>query len=280
MKSLIHKEEDGTIKLTITLPFTTVKTARDQVLESMAKEINLPGFRKGKAPASIAESNFNPQAIRENVLKKILPDAYMNALTEHSLKPIVSPKIQLEEAEEDKDWVFHALTCELPTVDLGDYKKNVKAVNVQSKIAVSGKPVGEDEQKKPTMDQMVKAVLEGTKATVPHILIEQETDRLLSQLLEDVKKLGLSLDQYLGSTKRSPEDLRNEYAKRAEEDIKLEFVLQKIAETEKVTVDPKEVDEAIAKAKDPKEKENLETNRYLLTSILRQQKTLDLLTNL
>ncbi len=280
MKSLIHKEEDGTIKLTITLPFEKVKQAREEVLQEMAKEINLPGFRKGKAPAGLAESNFNPQVVRENVLKKILPASYMESLTEHNIKPIVSPKIHLEEASEDTDWVFSALTCELPNVDLGDYKKHVKAVNAKSKIAVSGKQVGEDEQQKPTMDQMVKAVLEGTKAHIPHILIEQETDRLLSQLLADVKKLGLSLDQYLGSTKRSPEDLRNEYAKRAEEDIKLEFVLQKIAETEKVVVDPKEVDEAIAKAKDPKEKENLEANRYLLTSILRQQKTLDLLTSL
>jgi len=103
---------------------------------------------------------------------------------------------------------------------------------------------------------------------------------LLSQLLNDIKRLGLSLDQYLASTNRKPEDLRAEYARRAENDIKLEFVLQKIAELEKISVSDTEIEDAIQKAKDPAEKQNLSSNKYLLAGILRQQKTLDFLTNL
>ena len=126
----------------------------------------------------------------------------------------------------------------------------------------------------------MKAALTDAKVQIPAILVEQEADRLLSQLLNDIKRLGLSLDQYLASTNRKPEDLRAEYAKRAEDDIKLEFVLQKIAELEKITVDDTEIEEAIQKAKDPAEKQNLSANKYLLAGILRQQKTLDLLMNL
>ena len=60
----------------------------------------------------------------------------------------------------------------------------------------------------------------------------------------------------------------------------MEFALQKIATEEGITVEEKEVEEAIQKAKDEKERKHLETNRYLLASILRQQKTLDFLKNL
>ncbi len=102
----------------------------------------------------------------------------------------------------------------------------------------------------------------------------------MSQLLSDIKKLGLSLDQYLASTKRSPDDLRAEYTKRAESDMKLEFVLQKIAEIEKITVENKEIEDAIQKAKSPEEKTHLEGNKYMLAAILRRQKTLDCLMNL
>ena len=98
-------------------------------------------------------------------------------------------------------------------------------------------------------------------------------ERLLAQTLDDIKKLGLTLDQYLSSTNKTPEILRDEYKRKAENDIKLEFALQKIAETEQITVETGEINEAIQKAKDENERKHLENNRYMLSSILRNQKS-------
>lgn len=274
-KPVIEKQQDGTIKIAITLPSGDIAKARKEVVEQLAKNANLPGFRKGKAPAKLVEENLNEDQVREEILKKLIPQAYTEAVQEQKIKPIMNPKLHVEKIEEGKDWVFHAFTCEFPEVELGKYKDAVSKITAKSKIVVPGK-----EQQKPSMDEIMKAILEVVKVQVPGILIEQEADRLIAQLLDDIKKLGLSLDQYLASTKRSPEDLRAEYTKRAENDIKLEFVLQKIAETEKITVEPKEIEEAIQKAQNPAEKQNLEANRYLLAGILRQQKTLDFLINL
>ena len=274
-KTLIEKQQDGTIKLTLTLAKTDVVKARGEVVEQLAQNANLPGFRKGKAPAKMIEDQLNPDQVREEILKKLIPPAYTKAVQEQNIKPIMNPKLHVEKIDDDADWTFHAFTCEFTEVDLGKYKDEVKKITAKSKIVVPGK-----EAQKPSMDELMKAVLDSAKVTIPGILTEQEADRLLSQLLEDIKKLGLSLDQYLASTKRTPEDLRAEYAKRAENDIKLEFVLQKISETEKIVVDANEVEEAIQKAKSPAEKQNLEANRYLLASILRQQKTLDFLMSL
>jgi len=274
-KSLIEKQENGTIKVTITLPKADITKAREEVVEQLVKTADLPGFRKGKAPKKLVEEKLNEDQVREEILKKLIPPAYTKAVQEHNLKPIMNPKLHVEKIELGADWVFHAFTCEMPDIDLGKYKDAVGKINAKSKIVIPGK-----EQQKPSMDEIMKAILESVKTKVPSILIEQEADRLVAQLLDDIKKLGLSLDQYLASTNRTPESLKAEYASKAEGDIKLEFVLQKIAESEKITVEPKEIDEAIQKANDPKEKQNLEANRYLLASILRQQKTLDFLTNL
>jgi FKBP-type peptidyl-prolyl cis-trans isomerase (trigger factor) len=275
--SVVDRQADGTIKITITLPLKDVERTSEEVVGQMVKDVRVPGFREGKAPLDMAKGNLNPEHVRENVLKKLLPPAYMEAIQENNIKPIMNPKMHVEQVEPDKDWVFAALTCELPEIELGSFKKEVQKLTSKSKIVVPGK---EEEGKKPSLDEVVKAVLTSAKVQVPQVLVEQETDRLLSQLLSDIKRLGMSLEQYLGSTKRSAEDLRAEYAARAQEDIKLEFVLQKIAETEKVTVDEKEIEEAISKAKDPAEKANMEGNRYLLAGIIRQQKTLDFLMNL
>lgn len=273
----VERLPDGTIKIAITLTPDQIAKTGNVVIDELAKQVTVAGFRPGKAPKDVAAKHLNPDAVREEILKKLLPEAYMKAVEEHQLRPIMNPKMHVEKIEEGKDWVFFAMTAEMPTIELGKYKENVQKITAKSKIVIPGK---EEEAKKPSMDQIMQAILEGAKVQIPGVLVEQEADRLLSQLLNDVKRLGLSLDQYLATTNRKPEDLRAEYAKRAEEDIKLEFVLQKISETEKITVDDKEIEEAISKAKDPTERQQMEANRYLLAGILRQQKTLDFLMNL
>ena len=274
-KTTITREPDGTIKIALKLPSASVEKAREEVIVALTKEVNVPGFRKGNAPKHLAAEKLNREYVQEEVLKKLLPPAYMEAVHEHELRPIMNPKMQLDKLTDGEDWEFTALTCEMPKVTLTDYQPDVKKLTAKSKIIVPGK-----EAEKPKLEDVMRVVLDHAKVQVPEILVEQETDRLLAQLLDDIKRLGLSLEQYLGTTKRTPDDLRKEYAGRAENDIKLEFVLQKIAEVEKITVSNDEVQEAIQKAKDPQEKQNLEANRYLLAGILRQQKTLDFLMNL
>ncbi|HSW47714.1 MAG TPA: trigger factor [Candidatus Saccharimonadales bacterium] len=274
-KSLIEKQPDGTIKLTISIPFDLISKAREKAIIEVSKQANVPGFRKGKAPEKLVEEKLNKEQIDQDVLKDLLPGEYQKAIAEHQLRPIMNPKIHIEKMDEGKDWTFEALTCEAPAVEAGDYKKSVQKVTAKSKIILPGK-----EPQKPTFEEIAKAILETSKVNVPAILLEQETDRLLSQLLNDIKKLGLNLEQYLASTNRTPEDLRAEYSKRAEDDMKLEFVLQKIAENEKITVEEKEIEEAIQKAKSDEERKHLEGNKYLLAAILRQQKTLDFLMGL
>lgn len=276
-KAILARQDDGTLTLTLTIAQEAVKKARTEVVKNMAAGAELPGFRKGKAPEKLVEEKLNQDQVREEILKNLLPQIYTDAVEEHNIRPIMNPKLHVEKIEDDKDWIVTALTCEMPEVDPGAYKENVKKITAKSKIVIPGK---EEEAKKPSTEEVLKVVLDGAKVNVPAILVEQEADRLIAQLLDDIKRLGLSLDQYLGSTKRNPQDLRAEYATRAESDIKLEFVLQKIAEDAKISVDPKEVDEAITKAKSPQEKESMEANRYLLAGILRQQKTLDFLMNL
>ncbi len=274
MTSALTKSEDGTITLAITIPWEQVQKAREEVVSHMAQNTTLPGFRKGKAPQKLVEENLDQEKIREETLKKLLPRAYTDALEKHTIKPIMHPRIHVQKLQDNKDWEFSATTCESPQVDLNHYKDTIQRITAKSKIVIPGQ-----EQTEVKFDDIVKALLENVKVTIPQVLVEQEVDRLLAQSLDEIKKLGLSLDQYLSSTNRTPESFRKEYQEKAANDIKLEFVLQKIAIDEKISVEEKEIDEAIAKSKSDEERKQLQSNRYLLASILRQQKTLDFLRN-
>jgi FKBP-type peptidyl-prolyl cis-trans isomerase (trigger factor) len=269
MITALKREEDGTIQLTVTIPWELVKKTKEEVIEEHVKSAQMPGFRKGKAPKKLVEENLNQDHLREDILKKILPQGYVEALKEHKINPVLSPKVHVDKLEEGKDWVFTALTAEAPEVSLGKYKDAVQKITAKSKIIVPGK-----EQPPVSFEEISQALLESVAVKIPNIIIEQEVDRLLSQTLDEVKRLGLTLDQYLASTGRNIDALRAEYQKKAETDIKLEFVLQKIAETEGIKVEDKEIDEAIAQAKTDAERQNLQNNRYLLAGIIRQQKTL------
>lgn len=271
------KEQDGTIKLTITVPQADIKKATNTVIEDTVKNADLKGFRKGKAPRKLVEETINQDKLREEVLRTVLPPLYMKAVSENNIRPVMNPKIHVEKMEEGKDWTITAITCEMPEIKLGKYKDAVKKITAKSKIVLPGK---EDKPQEPNMDEILKAVMENTKATIPSILVQQEADRLLSQMFDEIKKLGLTLDQYMQSTGKKPEDLRNDYEAKATSDMTLEFALQKIAEEEKLQVEEKDINDAINAANDPQEKASMEQNRYLLASILRQRKTLDFLKNL
>lgn len=277
MKPTFSKHEDGTIVITVTISTAEVAKATEKETQAVINTTEMAGFRKGKAPRKLVEEKINKEQLKEDVLRKLLPTAYMQALQELNLKPVISPQIHVEKLDDGKDWVFNATTCEAPEVIIKGYKDAVQKITAKSKIILPGK---ENESKTPKLEDIVDALLTHIKISIPKVLIDREVERLLAQILDEIKSLGLTLDQYLSSTHKTIEQIKEEYAKKAETDIKFEFALQKIAEEENITVEQQEIDEAILKATDPKEKENLERNKYLLASILRQQKTLDFLKNL
>lgn len=285
MTSTIEHRQDGTIELTVTIPWADVAGAYEAVVVEMVKNAELPGFRKGKAPRKAVEEKLDKSKVYEEALKAIIPSAYGKAVEEHKLRPIVQPKIELKEAIEQKDWIMRALTCEKPKLILGDYKKAVtdlKSAKLK-KIWVPGEEAKEDKKeadKKPTLDELLKAVFETVTVTMPNLLLEHEANRLLSDLIDQTKKLGLSVEQYLSSTGRTADSVRKEYEDQAKRTLTLEFALEDIADKEGVLISDDDIDAVVKTAKSDEEKKALSAQRYYVASVLRRQKTIDFLASL
>lgn len=267
---------DGTITLKITIPAKDVEEARQKAVDKLIKNIQVPGFRKGMAPKNVAEPHLKKEAIQEDVLKDLLGKAYNDAITAEKITPIITPRVHVETFEDGTDLIFIAETAEAPVVELGDYKNTVKGITAKSKIL---KP-GEKEAEKPKLDEILDAIAKNAKVEIPKVLYEQEATRLLSQLLDELKRLGISLDQYLATSGKNDEALKAEYEEKAKRDLQIEFILRKIADTEKITVEEKDITEALKGISDPKQQAQIMQNPYLVASIIRQQKTLDFLSAL
>lgn len=268
--------KDGTISLKITIPAKDVEAERQKVVDKLIKNVQVPGFRKGMAPKKVAEPHLKKEVIQEEVLKNVLGKAYNDAITSEKITPIITPRVHVETFEDGTDLVFVAETAEAPQIELGNYKDTVKSVTAKSKIL---KP-GENAVEKPKLDDILNAVVESAKVEIPKVLYEQEATRLLSQLLNELKRLGVSLDQYLATSGKTDEALKAEYEEKAKRDLQIEFILRKIADSEKITVEEQDIESALKEITDEKQRTQVMQNPYLVASIIRQQKTLDFLSNL
>ncbi|MBI3385482.1 hypothetical protein HY031_00135 [Candidatus Gottesmanbacteria bacterium] len=285
MASTLNKLTDGTIELTMTIPWADVSKTYEHLVNQTVQNAELPGFRKGKAPRDLVEKSLDKAKLYEEVLKVIIPEAYNDAITEHKLKPVISPKVELKEANEGKDWIISALTCQKPAVTLGNYKQAISDLKAgkQKKIWVPGaepKPDDKDKPTKPTLDEILRAVYSTVTVSIPALLVENEVNRLLSDLIDQTKKLGLSVEQYLASTNRTAESIRREYEEQGKRTLTLEFALEEIADKEGVLISDDEIDTVIKTAKTEDEQKALSAQRYYLASLLRRQKTLDTIASL
>jgi FKBP-type peptidyl-prolyl cis-trans isomerase (trigger factor) len=277
--STVARGDDGNIQITFDIPYAAIVENRALVVENLTKTAEVAGFRKGKAPASEVEKKVSPEDLIEKTLAKILPEALGNAITENKLRPAIYPKFELIKADDNANWQVRAVTCELPQVEVGDYKKLI--TDNLKKVIIT--PNAKEKTQEEKEQEVIKLLIETIKIKMPKILIDEEVNSRLSQLLGRIEKLGLNLDSYLASVGKTPQTVRDEYTVQAQNTIALELILQKIAEDQQIKVDEKQIDEVIkVSGADPKAAEKLNTpeQRLFIASILRKKAALESLTAL
>ncbi len=117
-----EKQDNTKIKLEIEVAAAEVDTALAKAYHKVVKDVNLPGFRKGKVPRRILESRFGPEVLHEEALELLVPPAFQEALKEAELDPLGQPEFELVQVEEGKPLLFNAVVEVIPEVELGDYK--------------------------------------------------------------------------------------------------------------------------------------------------------------
>ncbi|ANU11336.1 trigger factor [Planococcus antarcticus DSM 14505] len=122
MSAKWEKEEGNTGILTIEVPAEEVNAGLDKAFKKVVKEINVPGFRKGKMPRQMFEKRFGVESLYQDALDFILPDAYANAVEEAGINPVDRPEIDIETIEKNQPLVFTAKVIVKPIAELGEYK--------------------------------------------------------------------------------------------------------------------------------------------------------------
>ena len=131
MKVTKENGENQQVTLTIEVEAAEVGKAVERAAKSLANRVNIPGFRKGKAPRKIVERHVGKEALLNEAFDMMAPKIFQEALDEQKIEPVSRPQIDIETLEEGKDLVFKATVTPRPEVTLGDYKGlNVKKEEV------------------------------------------------------------------------------------------------------------------------------------------------------
>ncbi|HCS78669.1 TPA: hypothetical protein DIV55_02900 [Patescibacteria group bacterium] len=186
MITTLERKLGNTIELTLLIPWSHIEATYKKMVDALLAQVELPGFRKGKAPRDLAEKQLDRTKVYEEVIREIIPKAYTDALTEHQLRPIINPQIELVEAQESKDWKVKAVTAEKPKVTLGDYRKAIATLHTEKKneIWVPGqtKPAEEKKETGPTVAEVLETLYKAVIVDIAPVIIENEVNRMLSSL--------------------------------------------------------------------------------------------------
>lgn len=122
MSVQVEKQEKNMAKLTIEVSAEKVEKAIQSAYQKERKHINIPGFRKGKAPRQLIEKMYGKEVFYNEALDNLLPTAYAEALEECEEEVVSRPKISIEQMESGKALIFTASVALKPEAILGEYK--------------------------------------------------------------------------------------------------------------------------------------------------------------
>ena len=109
--------------LTVSIEQTEIQKGLTNAFNKVKKNLNVPGFRKGKVSRQVFNRMYGEEALYEDALNDVLPVAYETAVKEAGIDPVSQPKIDVDSMEKGEAWVIKAEVTVKPEVKLGDYKE-------------------------------------------------------------------------------------------------------------------------------------------------------------
>ena len=123
MSVKIEKTENkNEVKLEFTIEAKKFDEGMKKVYTKSAKYINIPGFRKGKAPMAIVEKHYGPEVFYEDTFNEIVPEEYEKELKENNIEAVSRPNIEVKQIGKGQDLIFTAVVQTKPEAKLGKYK--------------------------------------------------------------------------------------------------------------------------------------------------------------
>ena len=282
MKVTVEKLPKSQLKLVVKVDKNEVEETYQQVLQKNVETTEIEGFRKGKAPKQKVEQKVGVSKLYGDTINELLQKYYPQAIKENYINPISNPKVEIKEFELNKDFEFDAIVALKPEIKIGDFRKELKKYyeekNKQVKLENAerlkkGEKL-EHDHAHIHPSEIIDQLLNVTEVELPDILIEEETNRTMSRLVDQINATGMKVEDYLKAQSTTIDQLKENYDRISERSLKTELILGDLVKQEKVTVEEKEIDNAIMASgvENPQELLNNTFQRVYIRTILEKNK--------
>jgi trigger factor len=133
VKSSVEQLSPTRVRINVEVPFTELEPDFQRAYKELAKQVRLPGFRPGKAPAKLLEARFGREAMLDQVVNEALPARYGQAVAESEVQPLGQPSIEVTKKEYGEELAFTAEVDVRPKItlpDLSSLKVSVDPIEV------------------------------------------------------------------------------------------------------------------------------------------------------
>lgn len=167
VKVTLEKKEKNQVLLEVEVETQRFEAAYDKAYRKVAQQVNIPGFRKGKAPRPVVERHVGPEYLKQEALEVLIPEVYSSAVEQEKLEPIAEPRFELVKAEKNEPVIFKATVEVRPEVKLGQYTDieiSYPAVNVTEEQVTER--IGAIRRSRATLEVVDRAIEMGDTAVV------------------------------------------------------------------------------------------------------------------
>lgn len=121
MKTDVESLSATRVRLSVEVPFEELEPSVSSAYQRIATQITIPGFRKGKVPPRIIDQRVGRGAVLDEAVNDALPKAYSDAVTEHELKVLGQPDVEIGEFSDGAPLTFTAEVDVRPDIELPDF---------------------------------------------------------------------------------------------------------------------------------------------------------------
>jgi trigger factor len=167
VKSAVETLSPTRAKITVEVPFEELKPSLDAAYQAIAKQINIPGFRKGKVPPPVIDRQVGRGAVLDEAINDALPKLYVQALQDNDLQPLAQPEIDVTKLEDNTLFEFTAEVDVRPAIEVPSY--DALSVEVED-ITVSEEDIDDEveslRERFATLKDVERPAADGDVATI------------------------------------------------------------------------------------------------------------------
>ncbi|GEM_PF-2027017 len=287
------------VEFTVELDKKEFKEYIGKATKQIGDNMEIEGFRKGKAPQHIVMEKAGKQTVLNQAAQLAVRETYMVAMNklekgevesqDKEIQIVSQPDINIAKMAFDNPFIYKVKAARMPDVKLPDYKKIASGVK-KEEVEVTEEELenikkrkqerADEERKQEILDEIVKK----TEAEMPKELLEREEKVMFENTKRNIKQnLGISFEDYLAKIDKTEDEFKKDLSPEAEKRIKNFLVLKQIAKDEEIKVNEDEVMEAIKKSQktgqegELPEGQALERAKSYHKELVRNQKVFDLL---